>query len=208
MTESITMIAALFLKAPVPGTVKTRLAKRIGNDAACQAYRALVAHQLARIPSAWRTVIFYSPDDAEHEFRLWLGDDTQLIAQCAGDLGARQAAAVETLSQTDPVCLIGADCPYLDPTALSGLARSLMANDIALIPATDGGYVAMAVRAGMASATISLLFSDIDWGTETVCRDVLKNAEKLGLRVALRSALEDVDTVEAWQRAEQMVMKI
>ena len=51
----------VFIKAPRPGTVKTRLARTIGAESACAAYRRIVATLLARLHSLGVTVVDSAP---------------------------------------------------------------------------------------------------------------------------------------------------
>src|SRR4051812_48776845 len=89
-----TPTAALMLKAPIEGLVKTRLARSVGAAEATRIYRCLVEHQLAHIPRLWPTHIHFTPLDGEAEMRNWLGPAHTYSAQADGDLGQRLAFAM------------------------------------------------------------------------------------------------------------------
>lgn len=64
----------LFLKAPRPGTVKTRLAASIGTEAALSIYRSLAERQVERLPPNWALTIYFTPPEALPEMQRWVGD--------------------------------------------------------------------------------------------------------------------------------------
>jgi glycosyltransferase A (GT-A) superfamily protein (DUF2064 family) len=88
----------------------------------------------------------------------------------------------------DAVLLMGTDCPALDAAQLRAVAASLATHDAVLMPATDGGYVALAVRHFDLS-----LFTDIAWSTATVGATTLLRLRALGWQVAVLPALPDID---------------
>lgn len=79
----------IFLKAPRIGSVKTRLAASIGNEAALAAYKRMAEHLLRNLKRLRDVQIRFSPDDAEAELRAWIGDSFELRPQGSGDLGER-----------------------------------------------------------------------------------------------------------------------
>src|SRR6185437_6756208 len=71
----VTPAVAIFLKAPRPGTVKTRLAAEIGDRHAIRLYRVMAARTLAAVGAAGlEATIWFAPADAAVEMRLWLGE--------------------------------------------------------------------------------------------------------------------------------------
>lgn len=64
----------VFLKLPIPGKVKTRLAKSIGAGEAAEAYKQLVAQVLAKVtPGPFDTIrIQFDPPSEESAIRQWL----------------------------------------------------------------------------------------------------------------------------------------
>jgi hypothetical protein len=193
-------IALLFFKAPVPGRVKTRLARDIGPEAACAAYRRLAHRAVATVPKGWHTVIHFDPPDAVAAMRAWLGDHLAYIPQGDGDLGERlkQALALANPEGKRRVFLLGADCPALTPSALERAAERLLLHDAVVGPALDGGYYTLGVRTGRTP-----LLDRIDWGTERVLAQTRARAAEAGLSLHELEPLEDVDDLASWQRAQQ-----
>ena len=103
----------VFVKAPRPGAVKTRLAATIGIEAACAAYRRLagtVLHGLATLDSV---ELCFTPDDAAPEILEWLRTGWTAAPQGPGDLGRRlhTAFARSFRGGAERVVIVGADSP-------------------------------------------------------------------------------------------------
>jgi rSAM/selenodomain-associated transferase 1 len=194
--------AALILKAPRVGEVKTRLASSIGAERATRIYRALVEHQLAQIPANWRTVIHFAPSDAEAEMRSWLGrfvplKPSDFVPQPNGDLGSRLISAMNHgfASGADFVFFLGGDCPGLTCSYLEEAEAALVETDMIIASARDGGYVLLGLRKPMAS-----IFEGIQWSSETVFATTLRIAIAAGLSFRCLQPLEDVDDLESYAR--------
>lgn len=185
--------AILMLKAPRPGTVKTRLAAKVGIERATDVYRSLVERQLRQIPEDWNIAIHFAPEDAEAEMREWLCSRVRgggFVPQAPGDLGERMKAAVahELCSGADAVALIGGDCPYLTREYLAGAVDHLKDVDVVVGPAVDGGYVLLLLKQLHAA-----LFEQIDWSTSRVLEQTKQAADAKCLRQVLLKPLEDID---------------
>lgn len=189
----------LFLKAPVPGRVKTRLAADIGDEAAVAVYRQLAEQQIHQIPSNWRLRILFDPPRAEEEMKDWLGETHEFHPQRPGDLGGRLRAGVEQAFSggADQVFCIGADCPCLHTENFLKARRMLQSDaDVVVIPAEDGGFVLL----GMKKPDLSL-FDDIPWSQPNTLDVTLKRAEALNLTVDLLPPCFDIDTLTDLKRA-------
>lgn len=192
-------IIIIFAKAPRSGFVKTRLAAEIGDAWALGVYRWMALRQLRVIPSDYQVVVRFTPADAESEMRAWLGDDVRLLPQCEGDLGGRLAhASREAFADgAEAVVLLGTDCPSLGASEIVAAVEALETGfDAVFGPALDGGYYLLAMRA-MQEA----LFRGIPWSDPRTLQASLEAAKQHGLKTALLSAHEDVDTVGELQRA-------
>ena len=78
---------------------------------------------------------------------------------------------------------MGTDCPALDAERLRAIANEMADHDAVLVPATDGGYTALAVHRFDAS-----LFTDIAWSTDTVGATTLARLHALSWRVRVLPA--------------------
>ena len=63
----------VFVKAPRPGAVKSRLAKTMGAAAACTAYCRLVETVMRNLSQFENVELRFTPDDAALEIQPWLG---------------------------------------------------------------------------------------------------------------------------------------
>jgi len=185
----------VFVKAPRPGTVKTRLAAELGLKKACTAYRRLVDRLVDRLCRLSSVELRYAPDDAGPETAHWLQDGWTSHPQGHGDLGERMlnafiASASDGFTRT---ILIGSDCPYLNADDIEGAANSLQLNDVVLGPAHDGGYWLIGMNEPQ-----PILFEGISWSTGKVLKQTVDRAAAHGLRLHLLRTLSDIDTLADW----------
>lgn len=190
-------LVMVFLKAPRPGTVKTRLGRSIGMEEATAVYRGFAEQQLCRIPEDFRTEVHYAPRGAAGEMRTWLGCELNYRAQSGRDLGARMSNAFARgfLRGYRSIIAIGSDCPGLDEDCLRQAADLLMKKDVVLGPATDGGYYLIGLR-----RPAPLLFENIEWSTATVLATTLARIRECGLKHTLLEEKDDIDDLPALQK--------
>ena len=187
----------VFVKAPRPGAVKTRLAAEIGAEAACQAYERLVSIVLREIQPFRAVQLRFSPDDAEADVRAWRQPTWTLAPQGGGDLGERLARAFSDAFESGAarVIVIGSDCPWIKAADIEQSWKSLERSDLVLGPARDGGYWLIGLKAPARE-----LFSGIPWSTERVLERTMDRARAAGMRFQLLRELRDVDTLADWRQ--------
>jgi uncharacterized protein len=182
----------LFVKRPVEGTVKTRLARAIGSEAASALYRCLVSDSLSLARQAgYPTSVFFHPPEGRQAVSEWLGNEFPCLPQEGNDLGERMYAAFQTafLDAREAV-LIGSDIPDLPPPFIREAFESLGSCGAVIGPARDGGYYLI----GFSAETIlSAPFADMEWGTPTVCQDTMERLGQNGLKVHVLPAWRDLD---------------
>ena len=193
-------VVLVFLKAPRPGFVKTRLAAEIGDAAATKLYRHLAERQVAAIPAKWRTEIHYAPRGARTTMTDWLGSRPSYRLQRDVDLGARLTAAFAQAFEhgAERVIAVGADCPDLDAAWLGTAAARLDKADIVIGPARDGGYYLIGLR-----RPTPAVFEGIPWGTSGVLQETLARVRDLDAEVALLAEKEDIDDGPSFRRYRQ-----
>ena len=185
----------IFLKAPVLGQVKRRLAAEIGTVPAWVFYRraaTTVVRRLAGDPR-WRTWLAISPDAMASIGRWWPPRITR-IPQGRGDLGRRMDRALRR-PPGGPVVLVGSDIPDIAASDIVAAFRSLGTGDWVFGPAEDGGYWLVGTRR---RPRFPYVFAGVRWSTEHALRDTLANVR--GQRVALIRTLSDVDTAADLRR--------
>jgi len=187
-------VLGIFVKAPAPGRVKTRLAAEIGVHHATEIYRHLGRRVVAACAaSSHDTVVWFAPAEARSAVRAWLKGlgVAAFQAQVAGALGARLVAAFQRHFDGGArrVIVIGSDCPGVDAALVSRALAALDEHDLVLGPAHDGGYYLIGLR-----APVRRLFRRIAWSTHSVLAQTEARARQLGLGAVLLPRLRDVDT--------------
>ena len=191
---------AVFAKAPVPGEVKTRLIPVLGAEGAARLHRRLVRHALsvARVASAAAgpaPVQLWCAPDATHGFFAGCAAefDVSLHAQGPGDLGERMARCFA--SGDGAALLIGSDIPAMDAACLDAAAAALAEQDAVFVPAEDGGYVLVGLRAGLGTVR-DAVFRDIEWSSARVMQQSRERLRTAGLRWRELPPLWDLDRPE------------
>src|SRR5205085_8931162 len=107
----------VFAKAPVPGTVKTRLIPALGAAAAAKLALRMVEHSVRiAADSALGPVLLYCAPDAQHPALQAVARraSARCLPQGSGDLGERMRSALSAALQGSPrALLLGTDCPAL-----------------------------------------------------------------------------------------------
>jgi rSAM/selenodomain-associated transferase 1 len=186
MSESLLMI---FVKNPVLGKVKTRLAATVGPERALEIYLKLLEYtNKITLDLSVDKAVFYSDEIEQGD--LWDGNAYQKQLQSQGDLGYRLKSAFEWGFQAGygKICVIGSDCYELTPDIIMESFRELKTYDAVLGPARDGGYYLLGLKALQPE-----YFQDKSWGTDAVAAATLKDFQSLGINYSLLRPLTDVD---------------
>lgn len=201
MTRPPQAAIVLMARPPARGTVKSRLAAAIGPDRALAVYQRLlervrvVAHAAAERTGAvvvWATV----GDDGPRWSRGFDPDAADHLQQPEGDLGSRMRAVFEQLlAAYGPVMMVGADAPDLEPDDLVAAHDIARRDLVAFIPASDGGYIAVAMQ-----HLAMPVFFDHPWGNPTVLSETQKALDKAGISWWASSPRHDLDTAEDLKR--------
>ncbi len=186
--------ALIMAKAPVPGTVKTRL--KLAPEKAARLQEALLAdtvEKVCAINSLGAVTIAGSPAARLDLLAPFVPDGVALIPQIEGDLGRKMFAGAKTLFEesSDPVLILGTDAPTLPPEYIERASQALRAHDVSIVPSADGGYVLLGLR-----EPHEVLFSGIEWSTGLVYEQTLAVARNASLPVHEEKAWYDVDTPE------------
>ncbi|HEV8260809.1 MAG TPA: TIGR04282 family arsenosugar biosynthesis glycosyltransferase [Burkholderiales bacterium] len=190
----------VFARAPVAGSVKTRLIPLLGDHGAAALYRSLVERALVMArESAVGPVELWCTPTSDDDFFAACRDrlHVTLHRQREGDLGARMLNAFEdALTRSRHVLLTGSDCPSLTAADLRAAARALReGRDAVFCPAEDGGYVLVGLSQAMPA-----LFDAMTWGTATVMEETRQRLHNLGWRWHELPVRWDVDRPQDYQR--------
>ncbi|HXG24759.1 MAG TPA: TIGR04282 family arsenosugar biosynthesis glycosyltransferase [Chthonomonadales bacterium] len=182
-------------KCPEPGVVKTRLCPPLRPEQAADLAAAFLADTVALAQAVECAEVFlgYAPAHETLWFRAHY-PGLPLLPQGEGDLGSRMARLFASAFSQNfaQVILIGTDTPHLAPERIAAAFSVLSIPDsIVLGPAEDGGYYLIGL-----SGPCPTLFEGIAWSTDTVLRETVARAEKIGRKTCLLPPERDIDTYE------------
>lgn len=180
----------IFIKNPILGKVKTRLAASIGNDKALLVYQKLLMHTKSIVENIPGTkYIYYSNMIDEND--IWDTEKFKKRIQKGSDLGIRIQNAFSNAFDDgkESVLLIGSDCIELTELILIDAIHQVQYYDVVLGPAKDGGYYLLAIKKMYAA-----LFKKIEWSTEKVLGQTIAICKRLNLSIFLLPTLSDIDT--------------
>ena len=182
----------LFVKNPVLGKVKTRLAKSIGDSKALSVYNKLLLHCREITNSLpFDKKICYS-DEIQND-DIWKENIYQKSIQNGADLGERMLSAFkEGFSDGyDQICIIGTDIIELTSDIMFDAFELLDHNDVVLGPSADGGYYLI----GM-TVPHNPLFKNISWSTDKVLAETKDSINEAGLSCEMLAELNDIDELK------------
>ncbi len=198
----------IFIKNPVKGKVKTRIARTIGDDAALDIYLQLskITRENALLLRGVKLYLFY--DDFINLNDEWSNQHFEKQLQTGYDLGERMLNAFDfVLKQHTTACIIGSDCPTLSVEIMQQAFDKLDVFDTVLGPSTDGGYYLLGIKkkgnVGK-SDDLSLLkdlhhlFDDMVWSTENVLSNTIIRIKENHQIVFLLPELTDIDEEVDW----------
>ena len=178
----------VFVKAPSPGEVKTRLAPALSADEAADVYRCLVRDTLAvvRRLRGVQVVVAYSGNTAFPTLawlrdgrplasgRLLWGFKPQVIPQQGRTLGDRLIHAFGWAFSKGArrVVAVGSDAPELSASWVRQAFRELHHRPVVLGPTSDGGYQLIGL-----DAPYPALFVDMPWSSAQLFDRFLDHVE-------------------------------
>ncbi len=186
-SDSLLMI---FVKNPVPGKVKTRLAKTMGDVKALEIYHQLLAHtHHITLKLSVEKAVFYSDEVLEDD--IWEKEKFKKYAQEGSDLGKRMLNAFKSGFSKGyrKVIIIGSDCFDITAKIINEAFDSLPQNNFVIGPTQDGGYYLI----GMATL-YSSIFKNKKWSSDEVLHDTLVDIRNINGTYKLLKELNDIDT--------------
>lgn len=189
----------VFARVPILGRVKTRLAASIGDEAALDVHRALLATTLERAveASAGELELCIDGEDRHGDCAALARAAGAVLRRQSGDsLGERMDEALKrALGEGCLPVLIGCDSPVLQPADLHAAFEALAQADAVFSPAEDGGYALVGCRRPIAEA-----FRDIDWGRPSVMADTRARLTDAGIGWRELRTVWDVDEADDLRR--------
>jgi rSAM/selenodomain-associated transferase 1 len=186
----------IFTKAPIPGSVKTRLCPPLTPDEAASLHGTLVLDAVERTKGLSGITLYVAcdPGIAHPFFKVLEGRyGARLLPQEGGDLGGRMHGVVQKAFKLghSRAILTGTDLPTLCRSHFTQAIDDLRTHDIVLGPTLDGGYYLIGLCCPAPD-----LFQSIAWSTPVVLEETRRKAATLELSVALLPSLRDLDDLE------------
>ena len=186
----------LFVRVPLLGSGKRRLAREIGDIAALRFEKLMIALLLRRLAKdgRWRLRIAVTPDKARRRARHWCCG-VEAVGQGAGDLGRRMVRTLKT-SPPGATVIIGGDIPAVTARHVAAAFRLLGSRDLVFGPAEDGGFWLIGARH---PRHLPPIFEKVRWSSPHALADALASLPGR-IKVGYAERLEDVDDAEAYRR--------
>jgi uncharacterized protein len=186
---------AVMAKAPIPGTVKTRLKPLLSAEEAAELARALLVDQLEHLCALEAADLYlaFTPPDGGALMTQLKPVRFEIFPQSDGDLGERMGHVFEKLFAKDykKVILIGGD---LAPVPLAYFAQAFAYLDssehrVVLGPSRDGGYYLIGLN-----QRLTELFNNMTWSHDQVMAGTLSKLGALGILALQLPSWFDIDT--------------
>ncbi|MBI1975949.1 MAG: TIGR04282 family arsenosugar biosynthesis glycosyltransferase [Candidatus Omnitrophica bacterium] len=185
----------VFMKYPVLGRVKTRIAKVWGDHQAMELHQEFIELTLRNVQSDEWEVLRFVALYGEEEMKPRA--ESAAFPQQGNDLGERLAHAFKQTfkKRYHRVVAIGSDSPWISIREIGEAFNGLQQNDLVLGPAEDGGYYLI----GM-SRYLPEVFQGIHWGTPEVFQQTRAIIQQKKLSMAALPIGYDIDTIEDYER--------
>ena len=194
----------IFIKNPIVGKVKTRLAATVGDVKAYKVYKELLNHtqKITLLISADKFLFYADFLNSQDE---WSNEKFIKHLQKGNDLGERMQNAFghTFLNKYKKVIIIGSDCIDLNESVIEDAYRLLEDNDIVIGPAKDGGYYLLGMK-----RPNSCLFKNISWSTSQVLIQTLSICESQHLSYSLLPTLTDIDVEDDLSFEQKKMFKL
>jgi rSAM/selenodomain-associated transferase 1 len=185
----------MFVKYPLAGQVKTRLAAELEGGFVVSLYAAFVEDLVASLRRSGHLFrLAFTPADRGEEMAERFGG-CDLIPQEGADLGDRLKSAFLRCFADGyaGVVIIGSDSPDLPPEIFTEAIAALENREAIIGPAADGGYYLIGFKKETFTPGV---FADIAWGTGQVFAQTMAHLERAGIDAQQLPVRRDVDTLD------------
>ena len=194
---------AIMAKLPVPGHVKTRLARTLGATAACKLYEAFIADLDARLAEERLAALWFYTPNAPGQLSHLVPHAAGVLPQRGPDLGRRMEAALDDAFARGywPVVLLGADVPHVPLQRVRhALDRLALGMEVVIGPAADGGYYLLAL-----GTRAPELFREVHWGGPGVYQETMTRIRGGNLAVEELAPWFDIDVPEDLEKLRALL---
>lgn len=203
MKETVIIV---FLKAPEPGKVKTRLSCDLGETFALSLYKGFVLDLFDMLRPFSTVAVYFWPPEKKEMVRGFVPDSLPCFEQKGADLGEKMANAFSQMFDrgAGKAILIGTDIPEITSEILKKAEKALDSADAVFGPTPDGGYYLTGFNHNAFDPDV---FCNIPWSTPAVFSKTEEIMAQKQMSRTLVDRLEDIDTVAAFERLRQRAQK-
>ena len=186
-----------FVKAPVPGTVKTRLQAGIGPEKTVEIYKSFI-REILSITTDFNNVDRFlgCAPSSNHDFFTEMEQlyKIKTFDQRGSNLGEKIINAFNDYFTTgyDSIVLIGSDSPTMPIEYIKMAYQKLEENDFVIGPCCDGGMYLI----GAKQKLDPVIFQDIPWDTSEVLNLVLEKLFNRNIQFSMLPFWYDVDNAD------------
>jgi rSAM/selenodomain-associated transferase 1 len=187
----------VFVKAPVPGKVKTRLQPELEPEKIVEIYKSFITEivfKCIRLKEADTFVGCAPAKNNEFLQRVTFTHKLPSFNQRGNNLGEKIVNAFRDHFKKGyrDIVLLGSDSPTIPTEYIRKAFAALEKNDLILGPCCDKGLYLIGARKSIVPA----IFQNIAWDTNEVLGAVMKKLYSLDIRFSLLPFWYDVDTIE------------
>ncbi len=185
----------MFVKSPIKGLVKTRLAAQTSGDFEVELYKCFVEDMISLVENLdFHLELCFYPANMKSTFSEWLGEQHCYKPQTGDNLGERLRNAFDNALKEgfSNVVAIGSDSPDLPVRYLMKSFEALAEHDTVIGPANDGGYYLIGFSK---DKFIPEVFDNISWSTDSVFEQTVSILKQHGRKAYLLPLWHDVDTI-------------
>ncbi|MDQ3798733.1 MAG: TIGR04282 family arsenosugar biosynthesis glycosyltransferase [Acidobacteriota bacterium] len=192
----------IMAKAPLAGTVKTRLEPHLSAEKCAQLAECFLLDTISKAESLKnKLIIAYSPAGETDYFRRLGGENTSFVEQKGANLGEKMLSAFEFAFRQNSdaaIVMIGTDSPTFPAHFIERAFEFLEAGADAVLGKTeDGGFYLIGLRKPDAR-----IFERVEWSSPKTFAQVRENALNLSWRLREVPGWYDVDEAKDLKQLE------
>lgn len=188
------------VKAPIPGTVKTRLQKDLGRDETLRVYKSFVTEITSRFSRMKGVDRFLGcAPGKDHDFLKEVAGKNGMTTfnQRGNNLAERISNAFRYCAKKgySDIVLIGSDSPSMPGDFIRKAFVELGKNDFVIGPCFDQGLYLIGAR----KAKINDIFRAIKLDTGRDVSMILKKTQDMNIRLSMLPFWYDIDNIDDFE---------